>query len=365
MRVLHIGLCKHKGGIENFAINYFRALQPQGVIFDFVDIYGEGLAYEEEIKSLGGEIITLPNFKKNLRRCKKVLIKYMKENMYDAVHIHVQTTAYIFPIIAVLKAGVKPIVHIHFSAVNGIVRKALHAVNVRRLRRLNVYRFSSGEVSGKWFWGTCDFSILPNAIHTEQFVFDMENRNKVRQQLDVSEDTLLLGFVGRLEPVKNPLFALDVVQACKKRNLKVKLLLIGEGSLKQEVVEQIKRLDIEKEVCMLGYTSQVAYFLSAMDVYMMPSLSEAFSIAAIEAQTNGLPCLFTKGLPGEMQISSACRFIPLNGHEKWVDAIEEMSLNEQSRNGADSSIWQSKFNMEIAKQFLLDVYTKNKAEQSK
>ncbi len=363
MRVLHIGLCKNKGGIESFAINYFRALQPQGVVFDFVDIYGEGLAYEEEIKSLGGEIITLPSFKKKLRHCKKALINYMKGNMYDAVHIHVQTTAYIFPITAALKAKVKPIVHVHFSAVSGIARKVLHVINVRRLRQLDLYRFSSGEASGKWFWGVRDFSILPNAIHTEKFVLKTEDRQKIRTQFSVAENTVLIGYVGRLEPVKNPLFALDIVQACKQRNLKIKLLLIGDGSLRQEVLERIKRLDIENEVSLVGYTSEVPCFLSAMDLYLMPSLSEAFSIAAIEAQTNGLPCLFSKGLPEEMQISQSCRFIPLNELEKWVDAIEEIALNGQSRKGADDSVLQSKFNMKIAKQLLLDIYTENKAGQ--
>lgn len=363
MRVLHIGLCKNQGGIESFAINYFRAVHSEGVVFDFADIYGEGLAYEEEIKQLGGKIVTFPNFKKNMRACKKALICYMKNNIYDAVHIHVQTTTYIFPIIAAIKAGVKPIVHVHFSGVKGFVRKVLHAINIKRLRHLNVYRFSSGRVSGEWFWGGEEFSILPNAICTEKFIFNSVNRQILRNELQILEPTMLIGYVGRLEPVKNPLFALEMVNACKKRDLKTKLLLIGEGSLKESIVEKITSLGLEHDVILMGYTSQVSRFLSAMDVYIMPSLSEAFSIAAIEAQTNGLPCIFSKGLPEEMQISQSCCFIPLNEVEQWVDVIAEMIKKNEDRTGADEKVLQSNFNMQIAKQILIESYIKNKARK--
>ena len=61
MRVLQIGLSRCPGGIETFVMTYFRKLVNRGIVFDFIDTYGDGLAFEDEIKALGGKIFTVPN----------------------------------------------------------------------------------------------------------------------------------------------------------------------------------------------------------------------------------------------------------------------------------------------------------------
>ena len=56
IRVLQVGLGPNPGGIENCIMNYYRHIDREKFQFDFADIYGEGLAFEEEISGLGGKI---------------------------------------------------------------------------------------------------------------------------------------------------------------------------------------------------------------------------------------------------------------------------------------------------------------------
>ena len=64
MRILQIGLSHNPGGVESFVMNYYRELVKYGVQFDFISMY-DSLAYEDEIKSLGGTVFYISNVKRH------------------------------------------------------------------------------------------------------------------------------------------------------------------------------------------------------------------------------------------------------------------------------------------------------------
>jgi glycosyltransferase involved in cell wall biosynthesis len=195
-----------------------------------------------------------------------------------------------------------------------------------------------------------------NAINAEAFAFDNDKRQRIREELSLAEDDVVLGFVGRLEPVKNPFFALEVIEKCKQRGLKAKLLMLGDGNLKTEIQKRISEKGLSDSVELIGYTPRVSEFLSAMDIYLMPSFSEAFSISAIEAQTNGLPVLFSDRLSREMQILQNCRFIKLDA-DSFAAAIEK--IRAENREGASEGILESIYNISHACEELLKIYEKS------
>ena len=360
MKILHVGLSQHKGGIESFAINSFIALKGNGVIFDFADIYGDGIADSEVIREIGGKIVTFPNFKKHPLRLYINLSKYIKANSYDAVHIHIQTAANLLPILAARRAGVVPIVHNHTSSASGLLRGMLHALNVPLVRMIRANRFSCGEVAGKWFWGKRDFSVIPNSVDLDKFAFNPKWREEKRRELGVSDDTLLLGFVGRLEQVKNPGFALRILidSNVKNPDRKVKLVIIGNGSLYEELNEEIQNSKKSDGAIMLGHRSDIGKYLSAIDVFLMPSLHEAFSVAAVEAQSAGCYCLFSDTVPKETAISDGNAFLPITSTDAWVDCIEKFVVrSEGERILSKTAIEKSVYNAEIASKLLIDVYS--------
>ncbi len=361
MRILHIGLSKNKGGIESFALNYLKTLRKEDVIFDFADIYGEGIAYQNVIEDLGGRVIGFENFKKHPLKTRKSLANFIRNEKYDAVHIHIQTAANMVAVLACKDAKVKPIVHCHTSKAQGVLRKLLHNLNISRLRRINAYHFACGEVSGKWFWNKTPFTIIPNAIETQNYVFDERIRAELRTKLGLKDNDYVLGYVGRLEQVKNPLFTLEVLRHINDEN--VKLLVLGEGSLKDNFLILAEQYGLQERVILEGYKQEVYKYLSAIDVFLMPSFSEAFSVSAVEAQANGLPCVFAEGLPREMDIIGNAQFISLSSPKLWGEQIVKLSIKTTDERIKDNVfISKTIYNLEVGSRILYEFYKQSRDE---
>lgn len=355
MKILHIGLSSMPGGIESFALNYFYELKKYGVIFDFADIYGNGIARSDEIEALGGKIFTFLNFKKHPIRTKRELSEFIKKNKYDSVHIHMQTAANMIPVLAAKDAGVVPIVHCHVSAAEGLVRKALHGFFVPYLRKLHLQRVACGSDAGKWLWGNNAFDVIPNAVDLNKYRFSKEKREKIRRLLGFAEDKIVLGFVGRLEIVKNPLFVLELAKQFVNIDSDFQFVILGAGSLQKQMEEYVLQEKLGANVKLLGYKEKVDEYLCAFDIYLMPSIHEAVSVAAVEAQINGLCCLISDTVPHEVKLSEKVSFLKLNDLNEWTQAIKalkkDISLNER-----EMSINECIYDISVSSQKLLKLY---------
>jgi len=106
---------------------------------------------------------------------------------------------------------------------------------------------------------------------------------------------ILFGTVGRLEPVKDQLtlvraFALAVKQS---NSDKLRLLLVGDGSRREETVRLVKEEGIENFVYMAGSRDDIPELMGEMDVFVLPSLAEGISNTILEAMASGLPVIAT------------------------------------------------------------------------
>lgn len=355
MRVLHIGLSTVMGGIESFALNYFRVLHMQGVVFDFVDIYGAGIAGQDEILELGGQVYAVPNFKRHPLKSILAMQRIMQREKYDSVHVHIASEINFLPLIAAKRAGVKPIAHVHFSAPSSAWRKVLFALVKGQFRKIPSHHFACGTDAGKWFWGSEDFCVISNGVDVEEFALHSETRQTLRQEFDIDDETVALGYVGRFEPVKNPLFTLQVVKNIRERypDKKVKLLAIGTGSLADEFCRLSKELGVDSCVLYLGYRADISALLSAMDVFLMPSLHEGVSLAAVEAQTSGLHCLFSDSIPKENQVLPRCHFLPL-AENLWADAV--INIDSSARVDGSAYMESTAYNIRRSAKELAKVY---------
>lgn len=323
MKILQIGLSKNYGGIESFVMSYFRELVKKDVIFDFVDIYGDGLAYSDEILSHGGKIYTLPNYKKHPVKAKKLMTEIIKDGGYGCVHINMLSAANILPLKATLKAGNVPIVHSHNSNTEGFLRGMMHKINLKRLRKLAAIKLSCGQVAGEWLFGNDEFLVVPNAVDTMVFAYDKDKRKQIRDSLNVSDETLLLGFAGRLTGQKNPLYLLDILERTKSRAGRcVKLLIVGDGELKADLLRKAEERGLSDYVITVGRQTPVAPWYSAMDAFLLPSLYEGFVIVGVEAQANGLPCYMSDKVSKEIKLTDAVDFLSIDGDaSNWAESI--------------------------------------------
>jgi len=102
-----------------------------------------------------------------------------------------------------------------------------------------------------------------------------------------------IGFVGRLEKVKNPLSLIEAVRILNDKGVPIELYLVGDGSLKGACESLVSKLKLNSKVKIIGYSPDPCSYVSRCDLYVQPSLSEGFGLALVEAMGCGVPVLAT------------------------------------------------------------------------
>ena len=171
---------------------------------------------------------------------------------------------------------------------------------------------------------------MNNAIEVENFKFNVEVRNLKRAELN-ADKTINLVNVGRFNTQKNQLFLLDVFAEILKNHKGFQLFLVGQGELENRLKEKVKKLNLEKNVRFLGLRNDVPELLQAMDYFLFPSLHEGFSVAFVEAQTTGIQCVISDGVPAEsILVKENVKVISLKENaEQWANKILEIKNFER------------------------------------
>ena len=107
-----------------------------------------------------------------------------------------------------------------------------------------------------------------------------------------------------------------------KKNRNSVLLLIGNGELKNDILNKINTLKLNDSVFLLGLQDNVSNYLMAMDKFIFPSLFEGMPNVIIEAQASGLPCYISNTITKEANITGLVKYIGLNDSSKeWASII--------------------------------------------
>lgn len=135
------------------------------------------IAYEEEIRKLGGRIYYIPNVKKELSGLYKRTEKNIKETKYDAVHVNMLSAANIVPLrVAHTMKVPKIIAHSHSSSCPGLIRKIMDNWNRPKIAKYATDRIACGEMAGRWLFGDKAFqsgqvTLINNAIQAGEVQF--------------------------------------------------------------------------------------------------------------------------------------------------------------------------------------------------
>ena len=328
-----------RGGISMFMLQWIRgirAVDEKCTIAAYFRAKIEDKAAEEEYRSYGVKIYTgsIPgsvNFK-NPKANKKVrgdIERILRNEKIDIVHINSRFFAFHVLLLSVAKkAGVSiRVSHFHGSLVEPFFDRIVHTFLRLRIRSLAtvyagcskekaVYLFGEkGIQSDKW-------RLIPNTIQTERFKFNEAERKKKRELIGVADDEILLGAVGRVEKEKNHIFLMGVLKKLLRSMPKTKLIILGDGSEREKLQEKSRELGLDDKVILYGATDDVPGWLSAMDYYLMPSLSEGFPISAVEAQANGLVCLLSDRITKEVDVTADVYHLPIDkGGREWTKAV--------------------------------------------
>ncbi|MBQ3014430.1 MAG: glycosyltransferase [Clostridia bacterium] len=328
MRILVYGLVgTNRGGIETYLLKMNKQMSAD-TIFDYV-VEGDTCIHEPEIAEKGGRIYYIPQRHKqpmqNIQANKKLLKSLRSE--IDTVYFNLSSLSWIKPIQIACKLGYKVFVHSHNAEFiknnSSLPYRVVNAINKNKLHKMKVHRLTCSKPATDFMFKSEEsVTMIYNAIDTKKFSFNSEVRRRIREQYNVREEDTLIGFVGRLQYQKNPLFLPEILKACRVVSPSYKMLVVGDGDMRQQVEEKFHLLGLNENVIFTGNCTNVNELLQGMDAFLLPSHHEGLPYVAVEAQTAGLPCFLSDKVTRETKIIENVMFLPIDkGAELWSKAI--------------------------------------------
>lgn len=340
IRILHIFSRLDRGGAESMIMNIYRNIDRNKIQFDFVVHTNDICAFDDEIKKLGGNIYRVSQYKLiNHVTYIEEFENLFKKNEFTIIHSHIRSTASL--ILKVAKEhNIITISHSH-STSNGYGIKAI----IKNIMQKNIvkyadYLFAASQKAGAWLFGSeiilnKNIYIIKNAIENQKFTYNSKIRNSKRLELGVANE-LVIGHIGNFKEVKNHSFLIKIFKKFNEKNPTSKLLLVGDGELKEEILKLVTESNLLDKVIILGSRSDVNELLQAIDIIVFPSLYEGLPVTIIEAQAAGLPCLLSDTITDEVAITEAVEFMSLHENEyRWVESITSMLKGYKRKNNYD------------------------------
>ena len=280
IKVMHVLNTGKYSGAENVAITIINSLKgyidatyvsPEGPIKDFLD--------ENDITYYPVKKITITEVKKAIQQIQP-----------DLIHAHDFTAG----IICAATGTKVPIVnHIHNNSPwikHYNLNSFIYAASCLRYKKILTVSNSVIDeyVFGRYFKNKTE--VIGNPVDI----------NKIRTLAgNVLEKKYDIAFLGRLSSQKNPKKFIDIIANLKRKLPDVKVIMIGDGEQKSEVVTHIENANLQNNIKMVGFQKNPYACLNQAKILLMPSLWEGFGLAAVEALALGIPvvCSNVGGLP--------------------------------------------------------------------
>jgi len=168
--------------------------------------------------------------------------------------------------------------------------------------------------------------IIPNGFDIKLFSPSEENRRSVRLELNIPEKAILIGLIGRFDPLKDHRCFLKAGEKLLRNKREVYFLLAGrEVDLQnRHLIQLIEKLGISGKVFLLGERRDVHRITAALDIAACSSVSEGFPNVIGEAMSCGIPCVVTDVGDSAWIVGDSGMVVPPCNHEALCEAWQKM-----------------------------------------
>ena len=335
-RVLHVIDSFDLGGAQTFLLDLVRHLDQSRFVAEVAAMHGHGV-FEPAFKQAG--IVThslspgkfpplyVPNF-----------LKLMQRGKFDILHFHLFGANLCAKPLA-LAIGHRAII-VHDQCNDASRDQSPFLLAADALANRGASRIIAVSESVRRFLldredlADSKVEMVPNGIDAEMFVpVGEEARRAAKASFGLSEESFVIGGVGRLVPQKNFSLFLEAAASIAPRYPKVIFVIAGSGPLEPVLRKQTQRLGILDNIRFLGHVSDRTRLYHALDALLMPSDFEGTPMTLLESMASGLPVVASSvdGIAevcthGENALLVRCRDVP-----GFVIAIEQVISRPELR----------------------------------
>ena len=221
----------------------------------------------------------------------------LKEKNIALVHIH-GTRAYTNVLWPAKQLGIPIVYTVHgwsFHDGQDLITKFTRVLSERVLvyqahRTISVSQ--SDQLTGKKHFGKFDSVVINNGVDLKKFSVTRQMKD-IRVEYAIPKDVMLIGYISRITHQKNPIGMVEAFHQVLSHTKDMRLLMVGEGELKEQVLARTKKLKIEEYVYFDNFRLDMPDILKAIDVYCLPSLWEGLPIGLLEAMAMGKAVIAT------------------------------------------------------------------------
>ena len=279
----------------------------------------------------------------------------LHEYNLDIVHIHSPFT--------IGEAGVKyaiknkiPVIGTMHSQYRQDFKRAVHndtLADTLTKKLIRVYNkcdecWAVNNEVARIFYEDYGYKKMPRVMNNATEMEPVKDINKAKELINKKyklKDEKVFIFVGRINALKNVFFIVDALKIVKETNpdLKFKMFFIGRGQDEENLLKQIKKDNLDKEIKMCGKITNrdlLASFYARSDLFLFPSLYDASSIVQIEAASQKTPVLFIDGAATTSTVTNNVNgFISKNNVNDYAKSIIKIINNTKLLNKVSNNCY--------------------------
>jgi len=335
--ILHV--CTVGITARTFLLPIFKKLQSEGFDVTFACTDDEDASF---VESQG-----IPFFPVKISRSISItdffaifkLYKFIKKNHFHLVNSHTakagfagRTAAWLARVPIIIHTAHGLVVHKYLSSVKRTIYKFLERWIGKKTTAFIVVTDKVGDELIKAGIATKEkINKIYNGINLDDFSkINKSSRTEFRKKLNINNDDVIIGTLSRLVPDKGLEDLIQAFALIHISNPKTKLVIAGDGLLKNKLVELAEELKIKDNVNFIGWQNNVPQTLALFDVFCLPTLREGFGYVFLEAQAAGVPVIATKiePLTETMQDGESALLVPTHSPENLASAIQKIITDD-------------------------------------
>lgn len=334
IRVMHVMQSLEIGGLENGVVNLVNNMDP--AVFDF---YICCIRREGVLKSrLKNEVkVICMNEKEGFHLSSAVnFAKLCKEYKIDIVHTHGWAGGLYTGVVGGKISGVPVIINgehgvfylekksrfLAQKILFGMTDKIIPVSNDLKNDILTHFKIKSDKINA-----------ILNGVNIDKFKPDIEAGSKIRKELGINENDIVIGSVGRLEPVKDYQSLIKAAEKISNKIPGMKIVFVGDGSIKDELKQLSESTGLKNNIIFTGARNDISAVLNIFDIFVLCSIDEGLSNTILEAMAVGKPVIATR-VGGNVELvregETGC-FVPVQNADSLSNEILKLAQDKELR----------------------------------